>query len=155
LSGKFSRIYAQELQDEQASAMVNELIMHLSERCRRRPPLRHLSLHNRMGKRNDFFTIVTHNSHYVNIYSFTLFLLSIHDNELLFWVVNFSHFVKNIFNQEYSVANSMIFFEKKKLAKNRTKKIPKKNRQKKLAYKYERVLKTFLYFLILNIANFG
>jgi len=27
LSGKFSRIYAQELQDEQASAMVNELIM--------------------------------------------------------------------------------------------------------------------------------
>ncbi len=26
-SGKFSRIYAQELQDEQASAMVNELIM--------------------------------------------------------------------------------------------------------------------------------
>jgi len=27
LSGKFSRIYLQELQDEQGSAMVNELIM--------------------------------------------------------------------------------------------------------------------------------
>jgi hypothetical protein len=54
LSGKFSRIYAQELQDEQASAMVNELIMHLSERCRRRP-----SFHSRMGgKRSDFLPLL-------------------------------------------------------------------------------------------------
>jgi hypothetical protein len=58
-------------------------------------------------------------------------------------VANFSHFVKNIFNQEYSVANSMIFCGKKKIARNRTKKIP----QKKLAYKYERVLTIFYTFL--------
>jgi hypothetical protein len=39
--------------------------------------------------------------------------------------VNFSHFVKNIFNQEYSVANSMIFLGKKKSPKIEPKKFPK------------------------------
>ncbi len=49
---------------------------------------------------------------------------------MIFWVVNFSHFVKNIFNQEYSVAKFHDFF-------------PKKNRQNFFAYKYGRVLKFF------------
>jgi hypothetical protein len=69
MSGKFSRIYAEELQDEQASAMVKEL-------------------HHALGlvvlpsdifpstiewETTRTFTIVTHNSHYVNNYFLPFF----------------------------------------------------------------------------------
>jgi hypothetical protein len=68
------------------------------------------------------------------------------------WVIffgwwKFSHFVKNIFSKEYSVANFMIILGKKIRQKSDQKKIGKY-----LRTNMKRVLK-ILYFLILNIAN--
>jgi len=105
-----------------------------------------------MGNETTFFTILTHNSHYVKNYFLPFFWFLFTTMSDFFGVANFSHFVKNIFNKEYPVANSMIvFWKKKNFAQKSKPKNSQENRQK-LAYKYERVLK-ILYFLLLNIAN--
>jgi hypothetical protein len=51
-------------------------------------------------------------------------------------VANFSHFVKNIFNKEYSISNSMILLGQKIHQKSDQKKF--QENQQKLAHKYEK-----------------
>jgi len=81
-----------------------------------------------MGNETTFLTILTDNSHYVKNYFLPFFWFLFTTMSDFFGVANFSHFVKNIFNKEYSVANSMIFFGKKKIRpKIETKKFPKKS----------------------------
>jgi hypothetical protein len=85
LSGKFSRIYAQELQDEQASAMVNEL--HHGLGLVLLPS--HISPSTIEWETKRLFTIVTHNSHYVNNHFLPFFWFLFTTMSDFFGVANF------------------------------------------------------------------
>jgi len=56
-------------------------------------------------------------------------------------MVDFHHYVKNILKKKYSVINSLHFFKSQKIVTK--------------CLQYERVIKIFFYFRILNIVKFG